>query len=277
MNMTKFPELLLSDWKPSRDTIHHYSKILGKIRAGLTPKQKHWWHISLRCSTAGLVTTPVPYNGKRTFEVELDFCLHSVNIRTSDGGRSVIKIEGQKPVELASQILDQLLKYGIEIDLDKSQFSLEASPEYNRKHVENYWKALSQIDQIFKKFKGNLRKETSPVQLWPHHFDLAFLWFSGRLVPGEDPMDEEYSDEQMNFGFSTGDEGISDPYFFITAYPFPEKAFSEKLPNGVKWNREGFTGAVLMYEKLVSSDNSKEVLTSYLDTVHKSVSKSMVS
>lgn len=29
-------------------------------------------------------------------------------------------------------------------------------------------------------------------------------WFSGRLVPGQDPANAEFADEQMNFGFSTG-------------------------------------------------------------------------
>jgi hypothetical protein len=30
------------------------------------------------------------------------------------------------------------------------------------------------------------------------------LWFSGRLVSGQDLANAEYADEQMNFGFSNG-------------------------------------------------------------------------
>ena len=43
-----------------------------------------------------------------------------------------------------------------------------------------------------------------PVVLWPHHFGLAVLWFSGHPAPDQDPANAEYADEQMNFGFSTG-------------------------------------------------------------------------
>ena len=37
-----------------------------------------------------------------------------------------------------------------------------------------------------------------------HKSQQVSKWFSGRLVPGQDPANAEYADEQMNFGFSTG-------------------------------------------------------------------------
>ena len=67
------------------------------------------------------------------------------------------------------------------------------------------------------------------------------------------PHDEEYSDKQMNFGFTLGDDGIPEPYFYITAYPPPD-AFPElELPAGATWRTEGFNGAVLRYETLLTS------------------------
>ena len=35
---------------------------------------------------------------------------------------------------------------------------------------------------------------------------LAMIWLAGEKIPGQDPTDEEYSEKQMNFGFSLGDE-----------------------------------------------------------------------
>jgi hypothetical protein len=102
------------------------------------------------------------------------------------------------------------------------------------------------------------------VQLWPHHFDLALLWFSGRLVPGQEAADEESADEQMNFGFSTGDEGIANPYFYATAYPWPEGMAEGVLPAGASWNEQGWRGALLMYDVLVEQENPKEYLLSFL-------------
>jgi|SRR5581483_1228782 len=87
-----------------------------------------------------------------------------------------------------------------------------------------------------------------------HHFDLALLWFSGRKVPGQDPNDAENADEQMNFGFSVGDEGIPEPYFYITAYPLPKNFVGAPLPHGAYWHTDGWNGAVLLYKALVATD-----------------------
>jgi hypothetical protein len=54
----------------------------------------------------------------------------------------------------------------------------------------------------------------------------------------------------MNFGFTFGDEGIPEPYFYVTAYPLPEPFPTHELPPGVEWHSEGFTGAVLRYQRL---------------------------
>ena len=106
--------------------------------------------------------------------------------------------------------LTALASFGIEPSIDQSLFTSTRSGAYDTASVSRFWQALTQIDTIFKQFRGELRQETGPVQLWPHHFDLAMLWFSGRLVPGQDPDNEEYADEQMNFGFVPGDDGLPD-------------------------------------------------------------------
>lgn len=36
-----------------------------------------------------------------------------------------------------------------------------------------------------------------------HRSQRVSNWFSDRLVPGQDPANAEYADEQMNFGIST--------------------------------------------------------------------------
>ncbi len=76
------------------------------------------------------------------------------------------------------------------------------------------------------------------------------LWLPGDKIPGQDPNDEEYSDKQMNFGFVFGDDGIAEPYFYVTAYPLPDGLAELELPPGTDWRSEGFSGAVLLYETL---------------------------
>jgi len=86
------------------------------------------------------------------------------------------------------------------------------------------------------------------------------MWLPGEKISGQDPNNEELSDKQMNFGFALGDDGISEPYFYITAYPLPEAFADLDLPAGAVWNTEGFSGAVLCYQALLKRSDPKSEL-----------------
>lgn len=259
MAQSVFPLLPPEELRPSRDTIHVYSQLLGAVRRALTPPQKHWWHISLQATAAGLTTTPIPCDDL-TFELALDLTTHEFCISTSNGDWWDMTLRGQSGREFVEETLSALDTLGVEVDVDRSQFDDGSRRAYDTTVVEDYWQAASQIDVLLKQFKGELREETSPVQLWPHHFDFSLVWFSGRLVPGEDPQDAENADEQMAFGFSTGDGGIPEPYFYITAYPWQDALTQFDLPPGAQWHTEGWNGALLLYNTLVKSEEPREQL-----------------
>ena len=266
MSNNIFPPLTLAEWQPTLQTLQVYAKLVGKIRRALTPPHKHWFHVSLRLAANGLTTTPVPA-GDKTFDLTLDLTAHRLIITTSRGEQWLKPLTGQSASQFMEETLTALGAMGIHPEIDRSPFSDAAPGTYDRAAVERYWQALSQIDALFKQFRGELRQETGPVQLWPHHLDLAMLWFSGRLVPGQDPGNAEYADEQMNFGFSPGDSGIPNPYFYITAYPLPKGLTGAPLPGDAVWHTEGFTGAILMYESLVNSDSPAATLLTFLRRV----------
>ena len=86
------------------------------------------------------------------------------------------------------------------------------------------------------------------------------IWLPGSKVPGQDINNEEYADQQMNFGFALGDEGINEPYFYITAYPGVDAFASLSLPAGASWHSEGFNGVLLSYSDLLAQDNPEQHL-----------------
>jgi hypothetical protein len=164
---------------------------------------------------------------------------------------------------------------GITVEIDRSLFADESPRVFEAAVARNYCQAAISIDRVLKQFKAELPGETSPVQLWPHHFDLALLWFSGRKVPGVDPADEENADEQMNFGFSTGDEGMPEAYFYITAYPWPAGITDAPLPPGAVWHTKSWKGALLRYESLVGMEQPEEKLLAYLRAAYQAGSNLM--
>jgi Family of unknown function (DUF5996) len=270
----RFATLPLDEWRPTRDTIHGYARVLGQIRRVLSPRQRHWGHVSLSVAAAGLTTTPIPA-GPITFDLLLDFTLHGLVITTSRGERWCKPLRGQSAAALYEETLAALGVIGAHPSVDASLFSNNVPGAYDVRAVEKYWQVLSQLDGILKRFKGELRGETSSVQLWPHHFDLAMLWFSGRHVPGVDPEHEDDADEQMNFGFTTGDETIPEPYFYVTAYPLPGDLFNEPLPDGAVWHSQGWQGAVMRYAVLAGSDDPEEKLLSFLRVVQQAGARLM--
>lgn len=63
-----WPSLPYEDWEPTKQTLHRYAQIVGKIRMALMPFRNHWWHVTLRPAIRGLTTGPMPFGGR---EVEI--------------------------------------------------------------------------------------------------------------------------------------------------------------------------------------------------------------
>ena len=74
-----WPELPYEAWKDTRDTLHLWTQIAGKIRPALTPWLNHSWHVPLYVTARGLNTSPIPY-AEGAFEIEFDFNSHLLRI-----------------------------------------------------------------------------------------------------------------------------------------------------------------------------------------------------
>lgn len=262
-----FPELSLADWQRTRDTLHDYCRLLGGIRRALSARQRHWSHAALLVAAEGLTTSPMPA-GDAVFELRLDLVRHRIQIVSSRGGVREVALTGQSSADVLAEMTSGISDLGLSVGLDLADDVDENPGEWDRAAIQRFWSALVQIDSGLKTFKGRLRRETSPVQLFPHHLDLALSWYSGRLIPDQDPADEDGAEEQMTFGFSTGDDTIADPYFYATAYPEPPRFAGPRLSNDAYWQKEGFSGAVLPYAPLVADRSAGQRLRSFLESAH---------
>ncbi|MBQ0769601.1 MAG: hypothetical protein KBT58_09930, partial [Bizionia sp.] len=59
-NHTLFPALPLAEWTKTKETLHRYLQIVGKLRLSLMPKNNHWWHITLYVTNTGIATGAIP-------------------------------------------------------------------------------------------------------------------------------------------------------------------------------------------------------------------------
>ncbi len=87
------------------------------------------------------------------------------------------------------------------------------------------------------------QSNSSPVRCWPHHFDIATLI-------SLDPDGGEAA-RSIGVGLSPGDDTYSEPYFYISPWPYPTTSNLPDLTAPAFWHREGYTAAILSSKDVV--------------------------
>jgi hypothetical protein len=277
-----FPPLPLEKWEETKETLHRFVQIVGKIRLRSSPYRNHWWHVPLYISSRGLTTGPMPHRDM-TFEVSFDFVAHELGIFTSAGGRMSFALqEGLSVADFYANLFAGLGALDIEVVIDTKPYDLAgetldadtAHASYDKEYVNRFWNILVQIDSVFEEFSGRFVGKTSPVHLFWHSFDLAVTRFSGRRAPEREGADsvtrEAYSHEVISFGFWTGDENVRAPAFYSYAAPEPEGLSEQPLrPEQAFWATQGGSSmALLPYEDLRKADSTKVALLEFLESAY---------
>jgi hypothetical protein len=263
MTHPHFPDLDPQDYAATRDALHAYSRILSGWMTSCRAQRKHWWHASLRPSLVGVTTGVI--HADVDFEIELNIRESALCVATAVGKAMREDLYGQSAGEVSAKVGEFLNSAGVSIPPEgavakRSPGSDASFPAYSAEVANKLARVLSGVSAALTAFRAGIREETSPIGLWPHHFDLAMLWLPGDKVAGQNPADEESADKQMNFGFTFGDEGIPEAYFYVTAYPLPEGFSEQLLPARTEWYSEGFNGALLRYGRLLQEPDPARYL-----------------
>ena len=82
--LQRWPELPYAAWRDTRDTLHLWTQVVGKIRLARAPWLNHSWHVALYVTARGLTTSPIP-DGARSSRSNSIFIAHVLWMKTSDG------------------------------------------------------------------------------------------------------------------------------------------------------------------------------------------------
>jgi hypothetical protein len=274
------PPLPLDEWRATKDTLHLYCQILGKVRLATTAPRNHWWNVPLYVDVRGLTTRRMRHAGT-TFQIDLDFVDHVLRVRTSDGREDGFALDADLAVAGFDAGVHRVLTgLGIDVPIREQPFGVPMTTPFaddrehaawDREAVERFWHVLDWTDRAFEEFSGWFRGKTSPVHLFWHSFDLAVSRFSGRAAP---PVDadavtrEAYADEVISFGFWAGDDRIPDATFYSYTAPEPAGLRDQALAAG-EWTDTG-TGslAILPYETVRTSEHPKRTLLAFLQSAY---------
>ncbi len=280
-----WPALSLSDWIETRDALHLWLQIVGKVRLRLAPLINHYWQCTFYLTARGLTTSPIPYGG-RSFTIDFDFVDHRLVIRTTDGGHAGFTLEAQSVAAFYSRLMDELARLGLSVHIYEKPnelpvavpFPSDDTPRpYDADAVHRFWRALSQSDRVFKQFRSRYIGKCSPVHLFWGAMDLAVTRFSGRTAPthpGGVPnlpdrvTRESYSHEVSSCGFWSGTAPIDYPAFYAYGYPQPVGfADARVLPASAFYSTD-FGEFILPYERVRESATPDETLLEFLQSTY---------
>jgi hypothetical protein len=233
----EWPELTLEDWDGTRDALHMWTQVVGKVRLGLEPMVNHWWQVPLYVSARGL-TTSLMHHGSLGLEMEFDFLTHRLEIRTADGRFAHVALRPQSVADFYGATMDALAGVGAAVTINPWPQELPdvvpfpddtVARPYDADAAQRFWLALVQMHRVMRIFRSRFQGKVSPVHFFWGADDLAVTRFSGREAPrhlGGAPhcaawvQEMAYSHEVSSCGYWAG--GTSEGSFYAYAYPTPE-------------------------------------------------------
>jgi hypothetical protein len=283
-----FPEIPLDAWRPTKNTLHLYAQIVGKIRLVLHPRLNHWWHVTLYVSPRGLTTRSIPL-GFGNFEIEFDFKDHKLRISTAAGEtREFALHDGLSVADFYHKLFENLVDLGIDPKIKAIPYEAPSTTpfaednenrSYDKKYVERFHSILVSVDDIFEEFRGRFTGKSTPVHMFWHSFDLALTRFSGKPAAAREGAGlverEAYSHEVISFGFWFGDDRVPAPAFYSYTAPEPEGLTDEPLqPPAAKWRESGGGHlALLMYDDVRNDENPREIVLDFLESAYQAGAK----
>lgn len=283
-----WPGLRVEDWVDTRDTLHLWTQVVGKVRLARSPLVNHWWQVTLYVTPRGLSTGSIP-DRHRIFDVELDVVEHEMRIRTSDGTGRTIALAPMTVADFYAQMMGALDELGIEADFQTRPNEVEPSipfaqdtvhASYDREAARLFWGQLVASHRVMSEFRSHFVGKVSPVHFFWGSFDLACTRFSGRPAPehpggapncGDWVMVEGYSRELSSCGFWPG--GGEEGAFYAYAYPEPEGFSAHPVtPAQARYSVEN--GQFLLpYEAVRTARDPDRALLDFLQTTYEAAAE----
>lgn len=286
----RWPDIPYDDWKDSCATLHLWTQIVGKYRLARTPWINHSWHATFYVTPRGLTTSSIPA-GHRRAQFDFDFIDHQLIGTLDDGAKDVLPLLPMTVADFHERFLTMTDRLGVRTQIhgapnemaDPIPFEQDTvHSSYDADAVSRFWRALVQIDRVFKNFRTSFLGKVSPVHLFWGSFDVAVTRFSGRRAPphpGGIPAlpdtvtREAYSHEVSSAGFWPGGGPVDYPAFYSYAYPTPDGFATAKIASADAFFDEKAGEFILPYDTVRNASDPDAVLLGFLDSTYEAAAR----
>ena len=283
-----WPELTLSEWEGTKDALHLWTQVVGKVRLGLAPMVNHWWQVPLYVSARGL-TTSLMHAGGRGLEMEFDFVDQVLDIRTTDRQRRTVALAPRSVADFYEATLSALADVGVSVHIfprpeemsDATPFPEDTEPRpYDGEAARRFWLALAQAHRVMTLFRARYQGKVSPVHFFWGAADLAVTRFSGRRAPrhpGGVPncpdwvQELAYSHEVSSCGLWPG--GSDEGSFYAYAYPVPDGFAARPVQPAAAYFDQELGEFILPYRQVRLADDPDAVLLAFFQSTYEAAAE----
>ena len=243
----------LATWK----ALHQIALVVGAVRVACSDPLPNDLHFSLDVTAGGISTTTMRCGGLLHF----DFAALQLTFMRGDCSVFSLDISGHSQISLLQRLLDLFADCGYGIQPSMKHIRSETEFVIDRAQVMAYAKTLNSVFTALARFRAKLSGFMTPLVLWPHHFDLAFIWFA---TDGKD----EHNDPQIAYGFAPFSPGLERPYIYAYAWSKPTGYLNLSLEAPAQVITEGYTGLYAAYDALRMADPFDAAVETMLMNYH---------
>jgi hypothetical protein len=211
---------------------------------------------------------------------------HRLLFEAGDGRRRAIVLEPKSVAAFYREVMEVLGELEVPVRIWPMPVEVPSPVRFDQdlQHhsydpggVARWWQALSQIDAVFKEFRGRFLGKCSPVHFFWGSFDLAVTRFSGRRAPerpGADAMTREaYSHEVTSAGFwpgggLPGGAGLQEAVVYAYAAPEPPGYKTAPVSPRTAFYSGDLNEFLFKYEDLRMAPSPHDALMEFLQTTY---------
>lgn len=268
--MEKFPGLDEQQYVKTRRRVHSIAKLIGRFREVLVQPIAKSDNLWLSVVNKGFCTPPM--NNLNELEIGFNAEILCVEIADNKNRYISIAVTGKSLNELCEEMLGALKNdFGVNVNLTADEFDSQRKIEIEETAAQEFLLQFVNFSELLTTFHKKIAFNDgvkTQVCLWPHNFDNAFKWFSGRKI--------DEIDEFMGIGVSNGDEMYELPYIYMTISPALRKMNTLEVPEGAHLHDTEWSGLILPYEAVIeknSAEGQEEIVNNFFDIGFKGIKR----
>ncbi|MBV9893085.1 MAG: hypothetical protein JO020_02835 [Chloroflexi bacterium] len=277
---SQWPALPYAEWKPTLDTLHMWTQIVGKVKLELTPFLNDWWNVTLRPTARGLSTSLIPTD-TRAFEVNFDFVKHQLLIDVTDGTSRSMLLTARSVADFYQEFTSHLKALGIQVRINTQPMEVDDGirfeqdhlhADYDPEYVNRWWRILVGVSRALERYRTTFVGKSSPPQFWWGSFDLSSNRYSGKPAPAREwParwMALAAQDEQALAGFWPGNERVPEPAFVAYFAPEPPGCRTAPIQPDAAYFHPELAEFVLPYTRAREAPDPEQLILDFYQSTY---------